>query len=188
MLWVRSPSLENREVGRHPPNDSGRISWRRAQGRAGQGGVGHRAGMRQAGGSLTGSCHLLRTEGRSPPASERPLPSAARRGEGAGRPPRILEKGKRLVREGRGLGSSDKDRRGCSSGSCFYHRHVKLQLAILWLQHFPQNDISSVNPQHSCGAGATSPFHPRGAKTDRDKRKSPARGHTINLRLLLPPG
>lgn len=73
--------------------------------------------------SLTGSCRLLRTGGRSLPASERPPPSAARRGGEAGRPPRILQKGRRLVREGREPASRDKDGHRRSSGPYFHHRH-----------------------------------------------------------------
>lgn len=151
--------------------------------------------MSRAGVSLTGSCHLLHTGGRSLPASERPFPSAARRAEEVGHPPGTLQKGKRLVRQGRGLGSRDKDGHRCSSGLYFYHRHQpsSSSLQFCGYSHFPKNDISSFNPQCSCGAGAVSPFCPCGMKTGTSesnplKVTQLAKGFTVKLRLLVPPG
>lgn len=142
--------------------------------------------------SLTGSCRLLRTGGRSLPASERPPPSAARRGGEAGRPPRILQKGRRLVREGREPASRDKDGHRRSSGPYFHHRHPPSSPSSqsCGYSHLPEKDIiSSLDPQRSCGAGATSPCCPRGVKTGTSENNplevTPlARGVTITLRRL----
>lgn len=68
-----------------------------------------RAHVAVAGVTLTGSCHPRRTGERSPLASERPFPSAARRGGGAGRPLGTLQKHKGLVREGCGPDSRNGD-------------------------------------------------------------------------------